>query len=90
MKLFKSKSSKKKSHRKNHKDSSKTKSKKERKTTTNKYRITTEISLTGNTKNPLKSKMSGFFIKFSFKDDDKRNNQNQIKDKTKSRRIKSK
>lgn len=58
---------------------------------TNKFRITTEIQLTGNQKNPLKSKMTGFFIKFSFKDDDKKE---QIKQKAlennKTKKIKNK
>lgn len=55
---------------------------------TNKFRITTEISLTGNNKNPLKSKMSGFFIKFSYKDDSKQNLKNELIEDNKTRKTK--
>lgn len=59
---------------------------------TKKFRITGEIALTGNQKNPLKSKMTGFFIKFSFKDDDKKQKikQEALTQGTKAKRIKNK
>lgn len=52
---------------------------------TNKFRVTTEIALTGTKKNPLKSKMSGFFIKFSFKNDEplKKTKLENVKNKSK-------
>lgn len=56
------------------------KPKKVREMKTNKYRLTTEISLTGNEKNPFKSKMSGFFVKLSYKDGTPpKSNQNSVK-----------
>lgn len=48
----------------------KPKRRRHRRTKTSKFRITSEIAFTGSKKNPLKSKMSGFFVKFSFKDDE--------------------
>jgi len=68
MSLFKNKLIKtKRKVKSNHKEKNK-KPKKIRETKTNKYRITGEITLTGNEKNPLKSKMTEAFIKLSYKD----------------------